>query len=506
MNFPSLSHLLALRQRPRVLAGAVGGALLLLLASLLFMGKKAPIEDEGVLYRVSAEPFTVRISESGSIASRDRVVIKSQVRGQRSVIFLIEEGTEVAEGDLLIELDSSQLEDKLVEEEIELENAEAELISARENLAVVRNQAQADIAKARLDFQFAKQDLENYREGDYKMLLKRANSRITLARAELQQAEDRLAGSQRLFDNRYISETELESDQLARQRAETDLELVIEEKRILETFTFARQMTELESDVEQTELALERAERRASANIAQAEARLSARQAEVQRERVSVADLREQISYCRIIAPTSGMVIYAPQGNRWSREALEEGTDVRERQELIYLPTADAMSANIKVHETMLNKLELGLRASITVDALPNQPLTGRVSEIAVMPEDGGWRNSELKQYATEIAINETLPSLRSGMTCKADILVASYDSVLTVPLQAVLQVEGQPCVFVPGRGGKPVPRPVELGLDNNRKIHILSGLEEGDRVLLNPPLSRAERGAVSDDFDAGTT
>jgi len=477
--------------------GAIISILLLGLIGSFFLGEEDDNADlaEGLVYQTTYEPFTVSLSESGSIESRNRVIIKSEVNGQQTIIYLIPEGTMVKEGDLLVEMDSSALKDKLVEEEIELENAEAELISSRENLAVVKNQAEADIAQAKLDYRFANQDLKKYQEGEYEMSLKQANSKITLARAELQQAEDTLIGSSKLFENRYISETELESDELAKQRAQMDLELAEQEKVLLETFTYDREIAQLESDVEQARLALERAERKARANIAQAEARLSARRAEVQREQVSTRQLRTRIANCRITAPTTGMVVYAPQGNRWNSEVLEEGSSVRERQELIYLPTADEMSARVKVHESMLNKLEVGQRATITVDALPGKVFTGNIASIAVMPEDGGWRNPDLKQYVTTIDINETSPLLRSGMTCKAEILVAHFDRTLTVPLQSVLRVNDQPTVFTPGLDGPAVALPVKVGIDNNRKIQILAGIEEGTDVLLNPPLVEAERG-----------
>lgn len=487
---------------------AVGGVGLLLLTWMTGWGGDDAEDDiaSGLTYEAGYEPFTIQINESGSIESRDRVVIKSQVPGNKTIIYLIKEGTMVKEGDLLIEMDASALQDKLVEEEIELEDAEAELISSRENLAVVKNQAEADIAQAELDYRFAKQDLDKYREGEYAMSLKQANSKITLARAELQQAEDRLNGSKELFEKRYISETELESDELAKQRAQMDLELALQEKVLLETFTYDRQIAQLESDVEQARLALERAERKARANIAEAEARFSARRAEVQREQVSTRSLRTRIENCTIRAPSDGMVIYAPQGNRWEEEILQEGLSVRELQELIYLPTADAMIAEIKVHESLLNKLELGQQATITVDALPSETFTGEVIDIAVMPEDGGWRNPDLKEYVTRVAINETSPLLRSGMTCQAEILVAHFDQALTVPIQAVLRVDEQPTVFTPSWGGRPVAKPVKLGMDNNRKVQILEGLSAGDEVLLNPPLEEAERGAaaVSSNRDAG--
>jgi hypothetical protein len=73
-------------------------------------------------------------------------------------------------------------------------------------------------------------------------------------------------------------------------------------------------------------------------------------------------------------------------------------------------------------------------------------------------------------------------------MTCKAEIIVETYDDAVYVPVQAVTRVAGDAMVYV--RDGKSmVPRKVEIGLDNNRMIRIVRGLEEGEIVALEPPL-----------------
>jgi len=80
------------------------------------------------------------------------------------------------------------------------------------------------------------------------------------------------------------------------------------------------------------------------------------------------------------------------------------------------------------------------------------------------------------------------LSELRTGMSCKTDVIVAAYNDVLTVPLQAVTIVDGQHVVYVPTPDG-PKPAPVEVGLDNGRRAHLVSGLNEGQEVVMRPPL-----------------
>jgi HlyD family secretion protein len=438
----------------------------------------------------------ISVTESGTIKARDQVILKSEVEGRTSILWLVPEGTPVKQGDLLVELDGSQLLDNKIDQQIIVQNAEAAFIGARENLAVVANQAQSDIDLADLTLKFAEQDLEKYLEGEYPNQLKEAEALITLADEELKRAEEKLRWSEKLFAEKYISQTELQADQLAVKKAEFDLELAKNNRDLLEKYTYQRNLDQLESDVRQAKMALERTNRKAKADVAQAEADLKAKQSEYSRQQDKLKKLEEQIEKTKIYAPADGLVIYATSARRggWrsSSEPLDVGQDVLERQELIYLPTTAAVKAEVDIHEASLKKVQVGLPAVITVDALPGRSFVGSVAHIAPLPDaQSMWMNPDLKVYNTEVYLDSNDPGLRTGMSCKAEIIVDQYEDAVYVPVQAVLRVAGETTVYVVD-GGAIEPRTVEIGLDNNRMVRIMRGLREGEVVLLTPPLKSA--------------
>jgi HlyD family secretion protein len=104
--------------------------------------------------------------------------------------------------------------------------------------------------------------------------------------------------------------------------------------------------------------------------------------------------------------------------------------------------------------------------------------------------------NPDLKVFTTQIFLDGNDSDMRTGMSCQARIIVETHDNVLSVPVQAVLQVQGIPTVYVKA-GNEFVPRQVEIGLDNNRLIHVKDGLKTGDIVLLTPPLKDAGKDAA---------
>jgi multidrug efflux pump subunit AcrA (membrane-fusion protein) len=79
-------------------------------------------------------------------------------------------------------------------------------------------------------------------------------------------------------------------------------------------------------------------------------------------------------------------------------------------------------------------------------------------------------------------------------MSCRVEIMVDHYPDALFVPIQSVTRMAGQPVVYVADASGVVAPREITIGLDNSRFIHVKSGLDQGERILLAPPLTSSNR------------
>jgi len=474
---------------PVLIAALLGGGGL----AWRLWGRSGSEEEAVPFFEVAEGPLTINVVEAGTVQPREQVILKNEVEGTTTILYLIPEGTQVKEGDLLVQLDKSGLEDAKVDQEIKVQNAESLFVQARENLEVMKNKAQSDVDQAELDFKFAKQDLLKYKEGEYLNKVQEFEAQITLAEEELKRSQERLRWSEILYEEKYLSESELKADQLAESKADLDLKLAKSSRDLFLDYTHKRTLDELESNVRQAEMALERTVRNAKADVVQAEADLRAREAEYKRQKDKLDKIVEQIGKTDIFAPTDGLVVYATSARMshpWRNvEPLDEGQQVREREELIYLPTANTFKAEIKIHESQLDKVNEGMPVRVTVDALPGKIFGGEVATIAPLPDPQSmFMNPDLKVYNTEVHIREGGDVLRTGMTCKVEVIIEKYDKAIYVPVQCVVRVEGRPTVYLM-EDGEPVPRTVEIGLDNNHMVRILDGLRPGEEVLLAPPL-----------------
>ncbi|MEW6250286.1 MAG: efflux RND transporter periplasmic adaptor subunit, partial [Planctomycetota bacterium] len=481
----------------RLLPAGLGAGVIVIVGATLVLARTTRFAAgmaSAPTYAAERGPLTISVSESGTIKSQEQVILKNEVEGQTTLIYLIPEGTRVAKDQLLAELDASKLQDDRVEQQIKVDNAEAAFIQATENLAVVKNQAESDTSKAELTYRFAQEDVKKYLEGEFPQAVLEADSKITIAREDAERAAEKLRWSERLYEEKYISQTELQADSLAKKKAELDLTVAIAAKELLEGYTHARELAQLESDVEQAKLALERTQRKANADVVQAEATLKAKEAEFKQQQSKLAKLEEQIKKSKLVAPREGLVVYATStrtggGRGGMTQPLEEGQSIRERQELIYLPSTQAMMAELMIHESSLEKVQPGQPVYVSVDAMPGRTFVGRVRSIAPLPDaQSMFMNADRKVYATKVYLDGNNAELRTGMSCRAEILIERLDDAVYVPVQAVVRVGGQPTVYVRGDDDFQ-PRNVEIGLDNSNVVHIKTGLAAGELVSLTPPL-----------------
>ena len=111
----------------------------------------------------------------------------------------------------------------------------------------------------------------------------------------------------------------------------------------------------------------------ATADVVQAEAELDAKESAFKQQQAKLQKIAEQIEKTMVYAPTEGLVVYATSSQRGGGfrgpqiEPLDEGQSVRERQELIHLPTVDSFKAEVGVHEANLSKIAIGQPVILTM-------------------------------------------------------------------------------------------------------------------------------------------
>ncbi len=477
----------------------VGVVLLVAVTLVWWRSKRSSGEDETVpTYTVEKGALTISVTTGGSIQSRDKAVIKSELEGNNTVIWVVDEGAKVQAGDLLLEFDSSDLILKRDEQEIAVANTEANLIIAEEKLGITEGDCEGLLLDREVEQQLAKMAQEKYQKGDYPQEVRQNEANIALADEEVNRAVEKLDWSKRLFEEGFLTRTELQADELSLKQKQLALEMAIMKMNVLTNYTVQQEESKLETTLRKAERALIRVRWQNKATLRQVETELNARRRERDRATNRLAELNFQIEKSKIYAPTNGIILYTStvliSRRQWWVKPLAVGSTAVERQELIYIPLESGMVVEVMIPEASLNKLTTGMRAKVKVDAFPGEVFEGKLVKIGLLPDgQSAQLNPDLKLYKCEIECDFKSAMIRPGMSCDVELLKDAYDSVFFAPVQCVVRVDGVPRVYVK-QGKEYVPRIVKVGLDNNRMIHLIDGVKEGDVLMLAPPVKEQKR------------
>ncbi len=344
-----------------------------------------------------------------------------------------------------------------------------------------------------LDFtQYA--DINKLEDGEAKQQLRSLQDGLQVAQEELLLAQDRIAGQRRLEARGFITPTELEAEELNLNKARNKMEQEETSLKLYIQYTFPKDAEEKLSDYENAVMSYQRQVKENIAEKAQEAARYSSAERKYNLERVKLADVNEQIELATIRAQRPGLVVYGASDQNSmryrsnSQEAIQEGATVRERQSILTIPDMREMAVKVNIHESAVQRVAVGQTVKVSVDAFPDEELTGVVTKVAVVADSANsFMNPDLKVYPTTIKIDGTHEWLRPGMSAEIEILVRSLEDVVYIPIQAVTYFDDKRVVYVSNRG-RPDRREIEVGTFSDSFIEVTSGLEEGEEVLLLPP------------------
>lgn len=464
-----------------VICGAIIAAL------LLKPGRDADRVDMDTahLCRVQRGDLVVSILQSGELRAKSSRQVLNEAYRDAKIVEVVEDGTSVTNGQLLFELESSELMERYLDQQSDVAEAEASLKLAQETLEIARLKNATDIESAKLRVELAALDLQKYEEVEYTQMVEKAESEIMLADEELKRARSELEGTQELYDKGFVNKNDLDSDKLSVQRKEVEVRNKTTDLQILKEYTHKKKQKELVNAVDNAKAALERLLKSTTADVQSKEASIESRKTRLEIERNQLVTREEQFSNTKVYADFEGQVFYPKSRRYGSLAKIEKGASVQYRQPILSFPDLSAWDLKVGIPEAMIDKVTIGQEAVATLDALPGLMLRGRVEKISAVPDSQNWYSSGVKTYTIMVdVISKAVGQLKPGMSATVEIVTDQLRDVLYVPIQAVVSRDDAHYVYVVKRGRKEL-REVGIGKYNTQLIEITSGLEEGEELLL---------------------
>jgi HlyD family secretion protein len=449
-------------RRNQIIVGAAALALVVIIAGVLLLRRGTGAEE--ALYRthtIESGELSDSVSATGSLEPAEQSALAFLVSGEVAEVLAVR-GEAVEEGDVLARLDTGDLALSLQEAEITQQLQEIAYDS------LTAGAGEYDVAAAQAAVYGASAQLQQLLEGPNTEAVQIAEMNLDIARGTLWQSQ--------ITRDRYRNEGYGDLASANRQVERDELAVEIAEQRLIDAQQGADQysISGARASVAQAQAALN------MLLAGPSDIDLEIAELQIDQAALSVDWARAALGDAEISAPFAGTVaeVFTEVG-----ELVAAGTPV------IVLIDDSTLHLDVLVDEIDIAQVSEGQPASITLDSLPDTEITGTVTYIAPHATIQGG----VVSYLVRITLDPTDAPLRSGMTATAEIVTQTLEDVLLVPNWAVRldRATGEAFVNIQREDGGVEEIPIVLGMHGDEYSEVVSGLEEGDVVVVS--LTREE-------------
>ncbi len=467
-------------------AGFVATAAVILMGTLALLWPDRP-NAYGPTAVARTGPFTERLVERGTIGAAHLLLYGSTIAGaQAKILELAPEGSAVAPGDVLVRFDRAPFEEAVAREQSAVAQADAELLRAQEDLRLEQMRADTDLQAAREQLGSAESALASEQSGRGPLALAEAEVAANQAERARQQTKATSDDMHALLAQGFVTRAEVD-------RADQALQQALDEKRLADLRLDTLKKFERPATLDRSRAGVTAAEKGVESATEASRARLAQRRAAVtlaaerrEEARARLARARDQVERTVVHSTTAGLVVYRELFFGADKRKPQPGDEVWPNQPLVAVPDPSQLVVETRVREVDLHKIAVGRSVHVSVDAYPGLSLSGSVATIGALAQEDAAR-AGTRFFPVTVTLTTSDDRLRTGMTARVEIEVASIASALLVPLQAVVDEDGASNCYVLTRTG-PQRRPIEVTGQNALVAAVGRGLAPGDTVLLADP------------------
>lgn len=437
-------------------------------------------------------PYETATVERGNILSAVSATGSIEPEAEVSLLFrgvgpvakvLVAQGDSVEQGQVLAELDTTDQTLALAQSRVsqEISNAQLKKLEAPPDpMDVAASQAAVEVAQAGVAS--AEAALASAQAGYRELLTGVSDVQRTINNAQLQQAEIALKQAEQAY-NKIKDQPDAGLFPQAAQLEQASSNYEVAKAQVAKTEETAdqAQVAQALNQIAQSQSAL----RQAQAQVVNARNNLQklldgpkVEDLDIARAQVKQAQLNQlqaenSLSNARILAPFSGVV---------SQVNVKQGEQSANGRPAVVLTDLSGFNMKVLVDEIDVRQVAVGQPVRLSVDALPDAEITGKVTEIS--PSAANVNN--VVAYEVTIVPDPTDAPLRSGMSATAIITTAEVDDVILVPNRYITLDRDTGKAYVSKLvNNQPALQEIELGLRNERQSQVLSGLNEGDQLAL---------------------
>ncbi|MDX1982549.1 MAG: HlyD family efflux transporter periplasmic adaptor subunit [Bryobacteraceae bacterium] len=208
---------------------------------------------------------------------------------------------------------------------------------------------------------------------------------------------------------------------------------------------------------------------------------------EVEQARVELAKAERNLADLRVLAPVDGLMLLSREYRGGDYREYEQGDTVGPGRSFAAVVPNGRMIVDAAMNQVDIGMVQVGQKARVRFDGIPDTELPAHVSAVAALPSRGGYRAQYVRNVPLRLEIDERDDQVTPNLSASADIVLERVEGALVVPRDCIFSGGEGPVAYVQdGDGWK--KRELQLGLANHVEVAVKAGLEEGDQVSAEFP------------------
>lgn len=432
--------------------------------------------------------FEVNVFALGELDSEKSITVSSGLKEEGKIVFLIEDGTSVDLGDVLVKMDPAPFEEKVLQLTSKVNEWNAIVAAQQQTLEWEKIQADQELQTSKYDFQVAELELQRLEKGDGPLELSRLEGAMLEEKKKYEELKGYIADLEDLVKKGYSNPLEIAQAKERVDKLKKSYEVARQQYESYRDFILPTLLKSAKVKVEKTKMVIEQTRKGAGFKIGKAIAELNKSKQEYKTLRQLLADAQKELEKTTVRAPQRGLVVLKESYREGEMRKPRVGDMVIRNQPILFLPDISSMMAKILIREVDLYKIDIGKPVKIQVDAYPELSFEGEVVFIGILAERRREVRGGEKYFKVNVTIHEPDSKLRPGMTARVKILSkAKKEKTIAVPIHAVFQEEERRFCYIARPEGFEI-REVLLGAQNDTFVQILDGLKKGEKICLSRP------------------
>lgn len=442
-----------MKRRTRIIGGVV---LVVLIVAGVFGWQRMTASAASTTTRVQTATVTrgslsATVNASGNVSAPTSAALAFQSSGRVAQV-PVKVGDQVKKGQLLMQLDTTDLQLALKTAQTSLASQQASFDATQASLQFAIKTAQANLASAQANYDSAKS--KNATNLDQLIVAKSALDKAKVTLDQAQSAYNVVA---------WRPDIGMTSQSATLQSATSDYNSALASYKITAAGINDTALRTAQASLDSAQIALDQAQKNLDTSTRTAQAALD-------NAKAAVDQAQRNLDNANLYAPFDGSV-----------STVNFGAGDTASGTAVSIVNLSNLQVKVTIAEVDMAKVKVGETAEMTLDALPGKTYTATVTAIGPV----GTVTSGVVNYPVTVSITKADADIRPGMTATLAVEVDHRENVLLIPTRAVRSQNNQKIVTVVSQG-KSVQKTIETGLSGDTMIEVTHGLNEGDAVAVN--------------------